>query len=742
MKLLLQKSRINRWPRCGRTDSTRPSRAARGLESYVREKSRFYRAIGNAVFTAVLLAASAVPAFAQDTTLESVNSNEVKGDQGSWYPSISADGRYVAFVSQAQNLAPNVPYPCSFGSGPDYCYQIYVRDRVLGVTTRVSVNAAGEQGNANSAYPTISANGRFVAFNSNASNLVPGDLPGLEVFVHDRDSDGNGIYDEPGGISVRRVGDAWQADFVYPNSISGDGRLVVFYSTGLGSVRAGQVFLYDLQQNSLVMISAAGNGVATSNYAVISADGNTVAYISWARLVDEDTNGDPAEVMGCIPSSSIPCGADVYVYDRNAGETTRVSVSSDGEQANGPSDRIPLTLSADGRYVGFASAATNLVDDDSNDLYDIFVHDRLTGTTVMASRDSNGNPGDQESQWPGLSADGRFIAFGSRSQNLAPGGEFGGQNIYLRDLLNGSTSLVNAGMNGEIPDGSSWDPSVSATGRFVVFWSIASNLAPGDSVRNSQDIFVRDMFPNGCPGGEQDTGSLLVYSGDLLVAAGTGGWADVVLDASLLDSAQDPISGEQVTFTLEGSSGSTTFDCGPTDSNGQVACVEPLAPDVYSLSLSFEGGECNSAANDQALIVVYDPNQPRATGGGFFYPDDESTQPGYGNDKAHFGFVAYINKQSAAAGNLEFQYQAAGINLKSMLMTWYTVSANRAMFQGEATINETGLFTFRVQAIDGDQTGLADHFDIVIWEGTDTEAAPIHRAKNDLAGGNILVRKR
>lgn len=715
------------------------------------QKRRMDRAMVKAALTALLLAVSAVPALAQITTLESVNSDGVKGDRGSWHPSISADGRYVAFVSEASNLVPGSAAPCLYLPNPVSCRHVYVRDRLLGITTMISTNDAGEPGNGNSAYPSISGDGRFIAFNSQSNNLVDGDpypspactYCGNDVFVHDRDEDENGIFDEPGGISVTKISDLYGDSSVYPNSISGDGRFIVYESYREQSLRSAQVYLYDLELDTLQMISTLGNGKAKSYSPAISADGSIVAYVSLARMVADDTNGDLNEIHGCVPGTT--CGADIYVWNRITGETTRVSVSSYGEQANGPSFDI-LSLSADGRHVAFASETTNLVDDDGNGTPDVFVHDRQTGETVLASRDNNGTPGQQGpelqgSYWPSLSADGRFVAFESWAGNLTAEGFRGAPNVFMRDILNGETSLVSATMNGEASIGGAGAPSLSGTGRFVAFWSSDSNLAPGDNA-GSEDIFVRDMFPNGCPGGEQDTGSQLAYTGYLLMPIDDGGLAHFLLSASLSDSAQEPVSGEDITFTLAGTSGPTTFDCGPTDSDGQIACDIELTPDVYSLSLYFAGSACNSPASDQALLVVYDPNQPRATGGGFFYPDAESTQPGYGDDKAHFGFVAYINKLSAAAGNLEFQYQAVGINLKSTLMTWYTVSANRAMFQGEATINGGGLFTFRVQAIDGDQAGLADHFDIAIWEGTDTEAAPIHRAKDDLAGGNILVRKR
>ncbi|MDY6990062.1 MAG: integrin alpha [Thermodesulfobacteriota bacterium] len=134
---------------------------------------------------------------------------------------------------------------------------------------------------------------------------------------------------------------------------------------------------------------------------------------------------------------------------------------------------------------------------------------------------------------------------------------------------------------------------------------------------------------------------------------------------------------------------------------------------------------------------------PRATGGGVILPEADSTRPAeMPRDKANFGFTVHIDKDQAA-GNLEFHDKTAGINLKSQAMTWYTVSNNKAMFQGQATINGNGLFTFRVDAKDGGLTGNElDAFDIRIWEGTDTEVDLYYRAKNDLAGGNILIHRK
>ncbi len=251
-----------------------------------------------------------------------------------------------------------------------------------------------------------------------------------------------------------------------------------------------------------------------------------------------------------------------------------------------------------------------------------------------------------------------------------------------------------------------------------------------------------DLDP--CPENPQVAGHI-EFTGDLLVATGDDGLASVELQGLLSDGAM-AIAGEEIVFSVVGEQGTFTPDCpGITDASGVAQCaLDEIPPDLYRVTATFEEvAGCWDGASDEAFLVVFDPDQPRATGGGFFYPDAESTQPGEaGGDKANFGFVVYNDQQGSADGNLEFQYRAADINLASQSMEWYTLSNNKAMFQGVGTINGAGPYTFRVHATDGDKIGQADHFDIAIWAGTDTESDPIHRAKNELAGGNIVVHKK
>ncbi|MDY6839834.1 MAG: integrin alpha [Thermodesulfobacteriota bacterium] len=167
-----------------------------------------------------------------------------------------------------------------------------------------------------------------------------------------------------------------------------------------------------------------------------------------------------------------------------------------------------------------------------------------------------------------------------------------------------------------------------------------------------------------------------------------------------------------------------------------------LVPDI-ALGAPHQNAAGNSNQGQAFVFLGSFDDVRRTTGGGFILLNADSTRPAeMPRDKANLGFTVHIDKNQAA-GNLEFHDKTAGINLKSQTMTWYTVSNNKAMFQGEATINGDGLFTFRVDAKDGGLTGNElDAFDIRIWEGTDTEVDLYYRAKNDLAGGNIVIHRK
>src|SRR4028118_922941 len=209
----------------------------------------------------------------------------------------------------------------------------------------------------------------------------------------------------------------------------------------------------------------------------ISPDGRFVAFESRAfKLVPGDTNNT----------------FNIFVRDTLTNTTTRVSVDSAGNQADDNSSRP--SISTDGRFVAFNSLASNLVPEDTNDTYDIFVRDTLTNTTTGVSVDSADNQGNNISGSLFISANGRFVMFESLASNLVPG-DTNGTDIFVRDTLTNTTiclSVDSAGTEG--PFSHSY-PSISPDGRFAAFASFASKLAPGDT-NDAYDIFVRDTLTN------------------------------------------------------------------------------------------------------------------------------------------------------------------------------------------------------------------------------------------------------
>jgi len=408
---------------------------------------------------------------AQTTERVSVATGGAQGNYYSGFPSISTGGRFVAFSSLSTTLVA--------GDSNGHS-DIFVRDRGSGTTERATVDSGGAQANYDSYLPSISADGRYVAFQSNASNLVPGgDTNGVsDVFVRDRPSGTTEL------VSTDLGGAPGNNDSVAP-SISADGRYVAFQSYAWNLVAGdangySDVFVRDRQTGATELVSVGSSGVqgnAASFAPSISADGRFVAFESGAaNLVPGDTNG----------------ATDIFVRDRLGGTIERVSVDAGGAQGNSYSE-YP-SISADGRFVAFVSAASNLVAGDTNQSQDVFVHDRLSGTTERASVDSSGAQGDSNSYVasvaPSLSADGRYVAFESLATNLVAGDTNGVRDVFVRDMQAGTTERVSVDSNGAQANAYSSVPSISADGAFLAFVSIASNLVAGDT-NAAADIFVR-----------------------------------------------------------------------------------------------------------------------------------------------------------------------------------------------------------------------------------------------------------
>ncbi len=430
-----------------------------------------------AVFAGMILLASST-ARAQVTVRISVSSGGAQGTQESLAPAISADGRYVAFVSFAANLV----------SGDTNGHSdVFVRDRRTGTTERVNVSDSGAQANADSFTPSMSADGRYVAFSSFASNLVSGDTNGnLDVFVRDRQlGTTERVSVSTGGIQ----GNGNSATL--GQALSADGRYVAFYSDASNLVAGDtnahtDVFVRDRQAGatdcaSLAISGSVGN--LDSLGSTISADGRYVVFESRAwNLVTGDTNGF----------------MDVFVRDRQSGTTDRVSVDSAGGQADHDSGDSGMPISSDGRYVAFASGATNLVAGDTNGTSDVFVRDRQAGTTERVSVATGGAEGAGASGLPitSMSADGRFVAFTSTAANLVASDTNGSMDAFVHDRQSGTTERVSVSSSGVEANADSTGLSISADGRYVAFQSDASNLVSGDS-NATRDIFLRDRDANG-----------------------------------------------------------------------------------------------------------------------------------------------------------------------------------------------------------------------------------------------------
>jgi len=399
----------------------------------------------------------------------SVRSDGVEGVKGgdSGGGSVSPDGRYVAFWSFASNLVPGDTNGLS---------DVFVRDRATGTTTLISVGDGGLQGNGSSFDPSISADGRYVAFASDSDNLTPDDTDGTyDVFVRDRVA----------GTTTLVASDA-SRESVSP-SISGEGRYVAFVS-GDRNGNFLDVFVRDRVLGTTTLVSEAAdgsNGNSLSYSPSMSADGRYVAFVSRAsNLVPEDTN----------------TAEDVFVRSVAAGTTTRASVASDGSQANLYGYSYSPSISADGRYVAFASSASNLVPEDTNAVTDVFVRDRVAGATTRVSVATDGSQGNSYSHWPSLSADGRYVAFASNASNLAvPGATHShGLNVFVADRLAGTTTQVSVANDGSPGNGSELGfsapyTSISADGRYVAFRSDASNLVSGHT-NGAHDVFLVDQL--------------------------------------------------------------------------------------------------------------------------------------------------------------------------------------------------------------------------------------------------------
>ena len=482
-------------------------------------------------------------------------------------PAISGDGQVVAFDSIATTLVQG---------DTNQVADVFVHDRQSNTTERVSVSSSGVQGNGTSTRPALDEVGNLVAFDSSASNLVAGDTnSALDVLVHNRTTN---VTEQVSVSSEEVQGNAGS----FSPSISADGRFVSFTSDATNLIAGGSsgvrdVFVRDRIAGTTEVVSVSSSGEpanSSSGGSAISPDGRWVAFSSFANnLVPGDANDQ----------------FDVFIHDRQTGLTEIVSVNNAGTQGDALSTQP--SVSEDGRFVAFWSDATNLVPDDTNERRDIFVRDRTAGTTERVSVSSSEEQADGSSPEPGvrgftasgpdITPDGRFVAFYSSATNLVPGDtntcpQFfedtpgACPDAFVRDRVAGTTVRVNVAADGTQANDRTADTVISDSGLITSFFSAAGNLVPNDA--NTCPLFT--AFPGNCP-------DIFVHD----EAGGGGGEENADLGVTKSDS-RDPITARRtLTYQIKVTNG------GPASAT-QVVLTDSLPTSVQFLSVTSSGGTC------------------------------------------------------------------------------------------------------------------------------------------------------
>ena len=374
------------------------------------------------------------------------------------YPDISADGRFVVFFSNAEDLVTN---------DTNHAYDVFLLDYgprppvvTLQAIDREASKTTGDIGVF-----------RFTRDASSSSPLT------VEFTVNGTAENGIDYSSTPASVTIPSdVNSVTLTNFPIINAKAVPDKTVTLTLKSIQGVTDTRRYSAGWPSTATVIIrgetvtrlaSVSGQGIQgnlASSSPSLSADGRYVAFVSEAsNLVAQDTNGV----------------TDVFLRDRFSGQTELVSMASDGTQGNAFSGRqnsssreVGAAISGDGRFVAFVSAATNLISGDTNRSWDIFVYDRTTHTTTLASAASNGTPGNARSQTPAISQSGRFVAFASAADNLVENDNNGIRDIFMHDFQTGATELISVNSDGSQAEGGfCGSPAINAGGRFVAFVS-------------------------------------------------------------------------------------------------------------------------------------------------------------------------------------------------------------------------------------------------------------------------------
>ena len=678
------------------------------------------------------------------TTLVNVNTNGTSGD---WYrlargSVMNGNGRYVAFVSTASDLVPGDTNSIS---------DVFVRDLQAGTTTLASVGAttnsnppiAGSVSSSES--PEITPDGRYVVFYSTATNLVPGVATTGEIYVRDLiagktiwastnaraifksvagstnvvscnysiSDDGQFVAFETCtnssrnssalGIILRYSLQTGLTDTIYTNasvpllpyqlihdlSMSPDGRFVAFVANSSNATNA--ICLWDAQTGSNTLVSVSLDNVTPANGMCdspgISSNGQFVAFVSNAtnlvantlmgdwhvyrrdlqggvtQLLDADTNGVGVGVtMGMAPALSADGSVvafdsanllpdnrhlndNVFARDLTAGTTGLISArlpALPSQTPDGLSGLTPFSVSANGRFVAFYSDADDLAPNDTNGCGDVFVRDLVAGANILVSVNTNGNAsGDGLSTSPSISSNGQYVVFTSSADNLVTGGT-NKQNVFIRDWQAGTTALVSVSTNGVDPgNGDSFLPIVSANGRYVLFHSKASNLAASSVGGGIENLFFRDL----------QTGTTYVLT-SALGGISSYSAASMTPDGQSVAFIGTAVGGSGTLFVWNSQSKALTYSSSPSIPSSPFPFVS-ISPNGQKLAYL-----ANTPANLSVADLVANTNLTINPSGAFF--SNAGLQ--FSSDGRYLTYAGKTNSASGLPGVYLYDFQT-GTNL-------------------------------------------------------------------------------